>query len=145
VICFSADWINPVIWAHYADKHRGICLGFEIPHRMCKHLKYESVRLPFPTLPLTLKHAEDMLFTKFTSWEYEQEVRSWTKLDEIEDGIYYKDFGNTLRLAEVVVGARSTVPRAAVVRALRSTEDVKLIKARAGFKKFEIVIDEQGL
>jgi hypothetical protein len=31
MMCFSADWSNPVIWAHYSDKHRGICLGFEIP------------------------------------------------------------------------------------------------------------------
>ena len=29
--CFSADWHDPVIWAHYSDKHRGLCLGFEIP------------------------------------------------------------------------------------------------------------------
>jgi Protein of unknown function (DUF2971) len=31
LLCFSADWKNPVIWAHYSDKHRGFCLGFEIP------------------------------------------------------------------------------------------------------------------
>jgi hypothetical protein len=31
LICFSASWQDPVIWAHYADKHQGICLSFEIP------------------------------------------------------------------------------------------------------------------
>jgi hypothetical protein len=31
LLCFSADWKNPVIWAHYSEKHRGLCLGFEIP------------------------------------------------------------------------------------------------------------------
>ena len=29
VLCFSRDWANPVIWSHYADSHRGLCLGFE--------------------------------------------------------------------------------------------------------------------
>jgi hypothetical protein len=31
MLCFSADWTDPVIWAHYSDKHRGICWGFEVP------------------------------------------------------------------------------------------------------------------
>ena len=31
VVCFSSGWRDPVIWAHYSDKHRGLCLGFEIP------------------------------------------------------------------------------------------------------------------
>jgi hypothetical protein len=30
VLCFSRNWKNPVLWSHYADKHKGICLGFEI-------------------------------------------------------------------------------------------------------------------
>ena len=29
LICFSQDWGNPVMWSHCADRHRGICLGFE--------------------------------------------------------------------------------------------------------------------
>jgi hypothetical protein len=35
ILCFSADWRDPVIWAHYSDKHRGLCLGFEIPDEKC--------------------------------------------------------------------------------------------------------------
>lgn len=27
VLCFSADWKDPVIWAHYGDKHKGACLS----------------------------------------------------------------------------------------------------------------------
>jgi hypothetical protein len=34
MLCFSADWRDPVIWAHYSDKHHGLCLGFEIPDAM---------------------------------------------------------------------------------------------------------------
>ncbi len=34
VLCFSADWNDPVIWAHYSEKHAGLCLGFEIPSIM---------------------------------------------------------------------------------------------------------------
>lgn len=31
VICFSSDGRSPVQWAHYANRHRGLCLGFEVP------------------------------------------------------------------------------------------------------------------
>lgn len=147
ILSFSADWHDPVIWAHYSDKHRGICLGFEVPEDIAKHVDYVTERLPFPTEhPPILEHAEAMLFTKFTNWKYEQEVRIWATLEEEEDGFYFKDFDDTLRLVEVIVGARCTVPRSAIVRALVPlTAEINFIKARAGFTKFAIVTDERGL
>ena len=33
ILCFSLDWNNPLLWAHYAGNHKGICLGFEISER----------------------------------------------------------------------------------------------------------------
>ena len=27
IICFSGTWNNPLLWGHYADKHRGMTLG----------------------------------------------------------------------------------------------------------------------
>jgi hypothetical protein len=51
MLCFSADWIDPVIWAHYSDKHRGLCLGFEIPDEQCKKIQYVSKRLTLPAFP----------------------------------------------------------------------------------------------
>src|SRR5438552_2914382 len=29
-LCFSKSPSNPLLWSHYADKHKGICLGFEL-------------------------------------------------------------------------------------------------------------------
>jgi hypothetical protein len=147
LLCFSADWHEPVMWAHYGDKHRGICLGFEVPEDTAKAVDYVSNRLPFPEVsPLTNDYAETMLFTKFASWNYEQEIRMWASLEEEEDGLYFKDFDEKLRLVEVIVGAECTTPRSAIVRALVPlTAEISLIKARAGFTKFEIVVDERGL
>ena len=31
LLCFSFKWLNPLLWAHYADKHKEICLGFDLP------------------------------------------------------------------------------------------------------------------
>jgi hypothetical protein len=40
IVCFSADWSNPVIWAHYSDKHRGVSLGFDIQDERTRPIKY---------------------------------------------------------------------------------------------------------
>src|SRR5260370_27604144 len=52
MLCFSSDWSNPVIWTHYSDKHRAVCLGFEIPDVNGTMVNYIHDRLPLPHKPL---------------------------------------------------------------------------------------------
>src|SRR5579863_7990419 len=35
LLCFSATWRDPVLWAHYANKHKGLCLALEVPDAAC--------------------------------------------------------------------------------------------------------------
>ncbi len=30
IICMSDNWMHPLLWSHYADKHKGMALGFDI-------------------------------------------------------------------------------------------------------------------
>ena len=46
LLCFSKTWRNPVLWEHYADKHRGLCLGFDVPKALLEKIKYVKLRLP---------------------------------------------------------------------------------------------------
>ena len=39
LLCFSEDKYNPVQWAHYADNHKGVCLGFDIPENKLRKVK----------------------------------------------------------------------------------------------------------
>src|SRR5271156_6827539 len=81
MLCFSSDWSDPVIWAHYSDKHRGICLGFEIPDVYGTKVNYIDDRLPLPDR-LQLGDAAAWVITKFTNWSYEKEIRLFTTLKE---------------------------------------------------------------
>lgn len=144
ILCFSADWRDPVIWAHYSDKHRGLCLGFEIPDEKCSRVRYVVSRLPFPAR-LALADAEKLHSTKYINWKYEQEIRVWAALNESEGGLYFAPFGEMLELVRVIAGARCSLAEDKIVEALGSlAEDIKIVKARAGFKEFEIVKDERG-
>ena len=48
ILCFSKSWDNPVQWSHYADGHKGLCLGFDIPDDpgLLAKVKYAGKRLP---------------------------------------------------------------------------------------------------
>lgn len=131
ILSFSAGWRDPVIWAHYADKHRGVCLGFDIPDELTKRITYRSQRLPRPRNPSSVD-AEALLFTKFSNWAYEQEIRVWAPLNDQVDGLYFADFDDkNLRLVVVIAGARCTLPRSALTQALSSlARHTRLVKAR---------------
>jgi len=143
ILCFSADWKDPVIWAHYSDKHRGLCLGFDIPYEKCKKVEYTPKRLRLPAKP-ELVDAQALLFTKYMNWAYEREIRVWASLNTEEHGLYFSYFGDELRLVRVIAGATCSLSESEITKALEPLTDVSVIKARAGFKEFEIVRDKRG-
>jgi hypothetical protein len=147
MLCMSADWRDPVIWAHYADKHKGLCLGFEVGETKVNNVRYVDRRLPFPKTPdaIDIEEAYDWFLTKFKSWEYEKEVRSWIELvDTFDSGLHFKSFDASLRLVKVIAGARCRTSLQELKNSVRPFTDVEFIKARAGFGEFEIVVDERG-
>ena len=156
MLCFSGDWSDPVIWAHYSDKHKGMCLSFEVPpmernpdRDISKFVKYIQEPLRFPAgfhgccVEEKERIVQTILFTKYKNWEYEKEIRVWARLEDEEDGLYFFDFDATVRLVEVIVGAKCKVPRNAIARALGPlASEVKIMKVRAAYNKFEMVMDE---
>jgi hypothetical protein len=143
ILCFSSSWRDPVLWAHYADKHRGVCLGFEVPEDKCKAVRYEDHRLKLPSKP-SLLDAEALLFTKYSNWSYEQELRVWVALNENENGLYFAAFGSMLNLRRVIAGARCSLRLDELKEAAGSyVGDLTFVKARPGFTEFEIVKDQK--
>lgn len=139
LLCFSEDWRNPVLWSHYADKHRGLCLGFDLRVDLLKRVTYVNSRLPKPK-ELDEAFVEKLLFTKFAHWSYEAEYRVYVTLDTPAEGIYYKKFSSEFLLRQVIVGAESKVTRAQVAVALGSlANSVEAFKVRAAFRSFYIV------
>jgi len=142
LLCFSKTWTNPVLWGHYADKHRGICLGFEAPSSNLGKVNYVDLRPPRPDV-LDEAFMKRLLFTKFSHWQYEQEYRVFVQLEEEIDGLYYSEFSDQLALKRVIVGDQSTITRAQVSDALDGLRnEVEVFKARAGFKAFKVVVNK---
>jgi hypothetical protein len=147
-ICFGADWKSPVMWAHYAEKHTGVALGFDIPDELATKIKYtdDKIQVPFGAHLRSHGLTEELLTqvrkSKATDWEYEREYRVEAKLT-VKDpvtGLYYSDFGLQIQLREVIIGHRCswTVTK---VRDLVGSVDrpVRICRARPAFGRFEMV------
>ena len=107
MLCFSKTWRNPVLWSHYADKHKGICLGFDVPSKLLRKVEYLPRRLPFDQW-VPEEGIGPLFWTKFQHWEYEAEYRRIIGLHEaINSGSrHFWPFGKDLMLREIVAGAR---------------------------------------
>src|SRR5277367_502008 len=48
VLCFSERWNDILQWSHYADRHRGICLGFDVAGDPKKfgNVHYSNQKIP---------------------------------------------------------------------------------------------------
>jgi len=148
LLCFSRNWQNPVQWSHYAAKHTGICLGFDIPDEHLGAVNYSRKRLVVAAEKF--QHAAEIdietltrfLFTKYSHWKYENEMRSFVTLDEKDPdtNLYFCEFSDSLRLSTVIVGAQSSITRIALNEALGElSKDVKTFKARLAFNSFRVV------
>lgn len=148
VLCFSRSWRNPVQWSHYADHHRGLCLGFDVADRLLGEVRYTDRRIDIDWILAAASDEEgnrrmrEALVTKFRHWRYEKEMRIFVRIapeTEIE-GLYFADFSNDLILSEIIVGAHSDVSRAQLIGALgEMTASVVCRKARLSFRAFSIV------
>lgn len=158
VICFSGSMSSPLMWAHYAEKHNGMCLGFEIPalpddwdNSLIRPMMYEANRLKFELTKIQesvddrMAFIRTLLHTKASEWGYEREYRMMADLKERDaNGYYYVDFGPNMTLREVIIGCRSKLLPSQVAPKLRGLPaSVKVYKARAGFTNFEMVRDKK--
>jgi hypothetical protein len=137
LICFSENWNSPVQWAHYASKHQGICLGFEIPDKRLKEVKYVDKR---PSLSSTMTNDEfrKLFLTKFSHWSYEKEYRMFLELTEQEDGLYYEKFSKEMILKQVIIGVKSNITKKDVLEAF-GDEKIEIFRVRSAFKSFSMV------
>jgi hypothetical protein len=152
ILSFSKSWKNPVLWSHYGDKHRGICMGFDVPDNMLESINYvESRKLVDLDLENNRNQIDEnimkeLLHQKFKDWHYEEEYRAWVGLDEKDKktGLYFMDFSDTLELKEIIVGSRSKIKLKELHQIISPyIKGVEIIKARLAFKSYSVVINNK--
>jgi hypothetical protein len=150
VLCFSERWDDILQWAHYADRHRGICLGFEVTGGRSKfgQVRYVKAKDPWLDKP-DLAFAWRSLTTKCDVWEYEHEWRVFTtlkesiRIDGTDRELYFVKFGRTLILKDVFIGAASRTSSKEVFDALADCEtEVRVARVHLADSSFQLKLTD---
>ncbi|MCR5834055.1 MAG: DUF2971 domain-containing protein [Selenomonadaceae bacterium] len=170
ITCFSKIRGNILMWSHYADKHSGICMGFEIDEddkclknfldndRNAKFLSDNNACKLFPIKYVDNNERPDFTFkevrtenndfmykilsTKYKEWSYEQEVRIMVGNDK--QGIFPAQiYYQPQRLKEIIFGARtSDEDISKVFKVLKPLPCFDLISfAQAKLNRYNYVLD----
>ena len=146
LLCFSRSWKNPLLWGHYAEKHTGIALGFDVPDELLKSAIYAENLADFKLDKKTGRPAKGvvdaLIRTKFRDWAYEDEMRLFVGLheDRLESGLYFEHFSEHLQLREVVLGPKCGLPIPGIRKLVADYEpDVTVTQARIAFTRFEVL------
>ena len=88
ILSLAERWDCPLMWSHYADEHRGLCIEYDMNDNACSHIKPVDYRRPRSIKITELmewklnKSAEaeqnvldTYFFTKSPQWRYEKEWR----------------------------------------------------------------------
>lgn len=78
VFCLGPDSGNLLMWSHYAENHKGICLEFSTQNAVMHCAQQVEYRQEFPVLALYSDSHDDSLIpllTKSDVWSYESEYR----------------------------------------------------------------------
>lgn len=148
LICLSKSWSNPLLWGHYAEKHSGVALGFDVRDNLFAPVIYAKRPLKIPIDKQTGKPiltdvlVNQLLRTKFSDWKYEDELRIFVKLDHEtkESGLYFYDFSEDFQLREIILGPNCELPIASIRTIVADfTPMVTVLKSRIAFTSFKVV------
>lgn len=139
VYCVSGSSNSALMWAHYADSHRGICIGFASDSDIfatAQEVKYSHVRHTVdPVHDDDEQRLANSLLLKSASWKYEEE---WRCID-FEGGPGLRQVA-VEAIQEIVLGARiSPSDEIRVVGWVRElSHRPKLLRAVISHNHFEV-------
>ena len=135
VVCYSVEPINNLLWAHYADCHKGMCLVFDVPKGKEGLLNKVKYQLGFPKIDLSNEAKKDEEFrkivvTKSKEWEYENEYRQIF----YDKNIHYEYPGN---LVEIIFACRTPIEDIKMVTSIATNNDQNIIISKMHIDQFQ--------
>ena len=146
LLCFSKKWEEPLLWGHYANKHGGVAIGFEILKDEVLDVEYIDKRPKFKLTNSQEKNEKlflDLAKTKYKKWSYEEESRVLIKLEECEfhEEHPFLSFPNRLAVKEIILGSKFDKNELENIGSLAKNFNAEVILARLNWGEYKIVKD----
>ena len=129
IVCYTSEFSNTLLWAHYGDNHKGMCLVFDVVNE--DKLYKVNYQERFPEINLTddantHEEIKTIVTTKSIDWKYENEYRQVF----IMKNMLYKYPGE---LVEIIFGCRTPY------------EDIKMVSNIAVSKNKNVKISKMHM
>lgn len=155
IFSLTRRWNSTLMWSHYANSHKGFCIGFE---RSSSFFKLKSNDPIFSIQPI--EYSEDrievpiergkntdlkVLLTKSPDWKYEEEERLIKILENCDKKIESNPFNIYLfkvphkMISEIITGANILPEDFKKVHQFCIKNNIKLFKSIVSKTKFDMI------
>ena len=132
VLCFSSDCMNELMWAFYADNHRGVCLCFDTDHEFFHNA--ESV---------IYDHSpkDDLAACKSLAWRFQNEWRIILSGNEPRKVLFPKE-----KLVAIILGYRFSAPQLGDLETvlIRGGYSVEILRVDRAPNSYEYFLSKVG-
>jgi hypothetical protein len=148
LLCFSKRWKSPLLWSHYANRHKGIALEFDVLDRVAHPIRYRKKRYVLDLESARKKkyafsndEIKELWITKYEQWAYEEEIRVVLSKREFyyDKGNYFYDLGSDIYLKGCIIGSLSNIPISKIEKCLPKGMEITVTKSRLAFRSFDVV------
>ena len=143
VCCFSKTNENPLLWAHYSDKHKGVCLVFDTSRSPDFFSRTYSIkyRSNYPRINFIQDRSrfDELILTKSIDWIYEQEVRVMK-----DTGGQLYDFDKT-SLVGIIFGSKTGIGEITRIKALLVANGYNTFTQKASLRQASFGLDFQDI
>ena len=167
ISCFSKRNNSILMWSHYANSHKGVCIEYERPDSIdFKDVIYQRDR-PYIKMYKAVSHAIaldilgkketddeitshlketlDPFFVKSTDWQYEEEVRCLYSKTKLSDNIKYDGNRYILNIGyptAIYIGCKTAGDELNHLYRLAKNRDIPVYFMKESEDTFDVVIDE---
>lgn len=151
VYCLSSEPDNFLMWAHYANHHKGLCFGFKSTSKVFSEALEVTYSELYPQLDPSEnnenKFFRDALLTKAKAWSYENEFRLIAKESESESFFTlqngYLSF-NPEDLASVIVGCSTLEEDILILKEILKDREspIELFRVLPSSDRYSLVIQD---
>jgi hypothetical protein len=156
ILSLTRRWDSNLMWAHYTNSHKGICIGFDSSdpffssyrqiadvEKIFMPVAYEENRIKIP-LEKGIKIDFKVVLSKSKDWEYEQEERLLVMLRNSDKVIPNKPFDIHLYkiphnlVKEIIIGANFPLEMISTVKDFCTKNNIELYKSKISETKYDM-------
>ncbi len=158
IISLSKRWDSTLMWSHYTNSHKGFCVGFDTSTDYFKLYEkfsnddkiylpviYSNNRIKIPINKQGDEIDVNVVLTKSTDWEYEQEKRliiplkqAHAKIKKSPFDIYLYKMPHHL-IKEIIVGANIENENLSIIQKFCVLKDIELYHSKLSETKFDMI------